>query len=1026
MSKLMKKIKAWRAAHPSKKAYRNRVEELELQVSVLEARLKAMSKAQQSKPKAEKPAEEGRSVTTLEQQAKLRRAEEKEGFIQTVMKKTGWDHAYAAAQMSEAKKQVGISYKNYVKHAFYLVPPEEQKEKYAAIKADTKEEKAAKKAKKNEAYLKTVMDATGWDKEYAQEKIKQANKENGVSYEHYAIYRFWELTPEEQKTYFSKGDADRLRDIYNTNSSILKIFMNKDLFCKNFDEYLGRPWCTTDQMTLHVFKEKFASVGKVIYKPLSSSGGRGIEVFSFDDSTAENVYAQIRSMPKGIVEGYVVQHPEMKKLSLNSVNTVRIVTIQTFDDIPGVEKGKVHFVYGGVRMGNGSSVVDNLHQGGMIACIDINTGVIETDAVDFANRVYERHPDTNVQIKGFQVPYFQEAKQLIEKACAGIPGYLGWDIAITETGPIIIELNTHPGADGLQTPFIPQKEGKRYVVEKFLYDPKKPNRIPDTPYGTKISGIMKEGIEFYWKKLEIADGYEIYRGYSEIGPFEKIALIEKRSIGTYIDADFDHSKKHVFYTLRSFVKQDDGSLSYSQMIAPKKASFREELTVERPLTCMYSGTTRSIRAFWGWGEPEDLCWSSENEAIATVSRDGIITAVSSGSCLLTCTSEKIGQTATAQVTVDRQACEPLGPVVSRYSQNPHNGHWENAGAEATNDAVIMLVGDMMCGKKQMQTQCTPEQGWNFNDSYDFVKEITAEADFAAGNLETLLAAGWPYMLDESYIDNMNNCNATSRYLDAVRYGGFDAVVMANNHNCDGGTRALLETIDQVEKYRLAHTGVFRDAAEQRFFIANINGIKVGFLSYICQETGFNNKDAGWSREDKDALLNIFSPEKAQKDIAACREAGAEYVIVYMHWGFKNFRNVVQHQVNGAQAVAEAGADYIIGSNPHMVQRYELLTTGDGRSVPCVFSVGNFQSVMNQIVGNRDCVIMRLRLTRAADGHIVLAENNYIPCYTYTTCGNSRWAPVAVSQQFNPSAKKKNRKSTYDRIVSAMGDGIRQL
>ena len=76
-----------------------------------------------------------------------------------------------------------------------------------------------------------------------------------------------------------------------------------------------------------------------------------------------------------------------------------------------------------------------------------------------------------------------------------------------------------------------------------------------------------------------------------------------------------------------------------------------------------------------------------------------------------------------------------------------------------------------------------------------------------GNLETLLAPGWPYMLDEAYIDNKNNCNASSRYLDAVRYGGFDAVAMANNHNCDGGKTALLETIRQVraiiEKYNPA-------------------------------------------------------------------------------------------------------------------------------------------------------------------------------------------------------------------------------
>lgn len=1054
MFKLFKALKRKLAAFFNRKARRNTVVELEKRVAMLESRVNILEKKQKkgsaSKAKSndshkkvgsdvvqnsvkedsaksvtEAP-KRTRNLAYLEEQARARKEEEKEELIQRIMEKTGWDHAYAAAQLTESRKKTGIPYKKYVAYGFYNIPLEQQEAKYAEIKAREKEEKAKKTAKKNEVYLAEVMNATGWSRDYAESKIKEAKKANGVSYEHYAIYKFWELTPEEQKTYFSKGDADRLRDKYNTNSDILKIFMNKDLFCKNFDEFLGRPWIATDNMTLEAFKAKFASVGKIIYKPLALSGGHGIQVFTFDDKSIETVYNELCALPKGIVEGYVVQHPEMQKLSLNSVNTIRMVTIQTFDDVPGVEKGKVHFVYGGVRMGHGNSYVDNLHSGGMIACIDVETGEVETDAVDFAHRVYERHPDTNIRIKGFRIPYFQEVRKLIEKAGEGIPGYLGWDIAVTETGPIIIELNTHPGADGLQTPFVPLKEGKRHVIERFLGEEKKQDRVPEKPYGTKISGIMKEGIEFYWKKLEIADGYEVYRAYDQNGPFEKIAVIEKRSIGTYIDADFDHSKKSVFYTVRSYVNNQDGTRTYSEMLPPQEAAFRDELVMERSATYLYTGTTRNIRAFWGWGEPENVTWSSSNENVATISADGTITAVASGTCTLTCDCAEIRQTATTQVVVDRQACEPLAPIVSRYHFNSDNGCWENSSAENSNDALIMMVGDMMCGKRQMEKQCSEEQGWNFNDSYEFVKEVTASSDFAIGNLETLLAAGWPYMADETYINNMNNCNATSRYLDAVRYGGFDAVAMANNHNCDGGRLALLETIDQVEKYQLAHTGIFRSASEDKFFIVNVNGIKVGFVSYISEETGFNDKDADWTQEDKDSLLNIFSQERAKKDIAACRAAGAEYVIAYMHWGYKNFRSVVRHQCEDAMEVAEAGADYIVGSNPHLVQRYELLTTADGREVPCAYSVGNFQAVMKQVTGNRDSVMMRIRLQKDEKGNVTLVENNYIPFYAYTSCENSNWAPVAVSNQFNANVKKKNRKKIYNRIVDAMGDKIQQL
>lgn len=1037
MFKLFKILKRKLISFLKRKTLLEKVELLEAQVAALEVQNKKLEVQNKKLKKAcavdgasssnsssqTKEYVRVRSLSYLEQQAKKRRMEEKEQYIQAIIQKTGWEKNFAAKQMDTAKKELGISYAHYVEYAFYDIPAEAQKAKYAEVKAEKQAAKEKKAANKNESYLSEIMRATGWDREYAEQKVRAAHKANGVSYEHYAIYRFWELTPEEQKTYFSKGDADRLRDIYNKNSLILKIFMNKDLFCANFEEFLGRPWMSTANIQLDAFKQKFASIGKLIYKPLASSGGHGIQVFSFDDTSIESVYNTLCDLPNGIIEGYVVQHPEMQKLSLNSVNTVRIVTIQTFDDIPGVEKGKVHFVYGGVRMGHGNSYVDNLHSGGMIACINIETGVVETDAVDFANRIFKQHPDTNVTIKGFQIPYFKEIKQMIEAAGKGIPGYLGWDVAITETGPIIIELNTHPGADGLQTPFVPMRIGKRPVIEKYLGEQKVTERIPETPYGTKISGILKDGIEFYWKKLEIADGYEIFRAYQENGPFERIAVIEKRTIGTYIDGQFDHSKKSVFYTVRSFVNNEDGTRSFSEMIAAKEATFLEHMVPEREATYLYSGTSRHIRVSWGWGEPERVTWSSSDETVATVDDAGLITAISAGSCTLVCSCQEINQSVTTKVVVDRQACEPLGPIRSRFHFNKVSGCWENTDSEPTNEATVMMVGDMMCGKRQMDTQFSQAEGWNFNDSYEYVKEITASSDFAIGNLETLLAAGWPYMADETYIDNMNNCNATSRYLDAIRYGGFDAVVMANNHNCDGGPLALQETIDQVDKYRFARTGVFRSASDDRYFLANVNGITLGFVSYISEETGFNGKDENWSAEDKDALLNIFSKEKAEEDIAACRKAGAEYVIAYMHWGFKNFRNTAKHQTEDAQEVAEAGADYIVGSNPHLIQKYELLITSDGREVPCAYSIGNFQAVMNQVTGNRDSVILRIRLKKDESGRVSLEQNNYIPCHTYTKLGNNHWAPIAVDKDINTSAKKKNRKTIYTRILDCMGTEI---
>ena len=107
----------------------------------------------------------------------------------------------------------------------------------------------------------------------------------------------------------------------------------------------------------------------------------------------------------------------------------------------------------------------------MIAGLNLETGIIETNGVNFANKENITHPNTGTVIKGFQVPMWQEAMALVEKAAQRIYGYIGWDIAITVNGPVIIEANTHPGAGVLQNPYVPEQKGMKHVIEPYL--PKK-------------------------------------------------------------------------------------------------------------------------------------------------------------------------------------------------------------------------------------------------------------------------------------------------------------------------------------------------------------------------------------------------------------------------------------------------------------------------------------------------------------------------------------------------------------------------
>ncbi len=538
----------------------------------------------------------------------------------------------------------------------------------------------------------------------------------------------------------------------------------------------------------------------------------------------------------------------------------------------------------------------------------------------------------------------------------------------------------------------------------------------NAPYGFKIASITDEGIELYWKKPEGADGYEIYRSYSKDGEFIQVALVTNKSQDTWIDNDFDQEVSAIWYKVRSY-QEDEAGKHYSSFTKAKTAKYRRHLVLERSTLYLPSGVSRTVRAFYGWGDAPGVKWSSDNEAVARVSESGEVAAVSAGTCVLCCSSEDLDEEQLCTVTVDREELSSLGEYGQRYVET-EPGYWENPSSTSGDSAVLMLTGDMMCTGSQQRKQGADTGDYNFNESFELVRGVIAQSDFAIGNLETVLCSSWPYMVEEAYIDNKANCNAPSRYLDAVKYGGFDAVVMSNNHNCDAGEEGALATEEQVCRYQLAHTGIFPSEDTPRGLIVNINGMKVGFLSYTS--TGFNKKEYEWPQEKVDAILNDYKKEKAAADIRELRERGAEYVIVYMHWGVKNVFAVQDSQKEQAQEVADAGADYIVGSHCHLLQPYTTITAADGRSVPCFYSVGDFQSSINQIAGNRDSVILRIRLERDSSGEVVLAEDSYIPCYTRTRYDGKYYVTIPLNESLNGGIQIKHQEKFRDRIAGEVG------
>ncbi len=113
-----------------------------------------------------------------------------------------------------------------------------------------------------------------------------------------------------------------------------------------------------------------------------------------------------------------------------------------------IHNGDVNIISSFFRMGTAGAVVDNIASGGMFVGIDHNSGTLKQEGyrnLEFGGEVLRNHPDTNFEFMGFKIPYYNEACELVQKATKTIPNRLiGWDVAITPTGPTIIEGNEHP------------------------------------------------------------------------------------------------------------------------------------------------------------------------------------------------------------------------------------------------------------------------------------------------------------------------------------------------------------------------------------------------------------------------------------------------------------------------------------------------------------------------------------------------------------------------------------------------------
>ncbi|MBQ9408845.1 MAG: CapA family protein [Clostridia bacterium] len=302
-------------------------------------------------------------------------------------------------------------------------------------------------------------------------------------------------------------------------------------------------------------------------------------------------------------------------------------------------------------------------------------------------------------------------------------------------------------------------------------------------------------------------------------------------------------------------------------------------------------------------------------------------------------------------------------------------------------ARIRTVGDFVISKEMIDTAKAYANNNGSTLKYDFsgmlsvIGEYMGNADFTVANVDGSM--GGKYRHGYTGYPQINTPEMLIQNLKDV---GVDMLTLANNHMLDGWYDGLLAEIDNVDAAGLYHVGAYRTQEERDTpCIVEINGIKVGFMNYTESLNNFENYGV-----DKKALeygCGWIKNSNCTEDAKRLRNAGADVIVCYMHWGEEYTTKVNKNQTDQAQKLMKAGVDIIVGGHPHVVQHAEWLTGtnqfGEPQRTFCIFSLGNY--LTDHTAKNTDGgIIFDFTIQEKGDGTFEITAPSYITTYVWKT------------------------------------------
>ncbi|MFE6227817.1 MULTISPECIES: CapA family protein [unclassified Streptomyces] len=208
-------------------------------------------------------------------------------------------------------------------------------------------------------------------------------------------------------------------------------------------------------------------------------------------------------------------------------------------------------------------------------------------------------------------------------------------------------------------------------------------------------------------------------------------------------------------------------------------------------------------------------------------------------------------------------------------------------------------------------------GYDFRPMLAGAAPVVSRADLAICHMETVYGKkGGPYTGYPAF-------KSPPEVATALKATGYDSCSTASNHTLDDGAAGLGRTLDALDAAGVKHAGSARTAAEAaRPTLLKAGGATVAQLAYTYDTNGYP-LPAGqpWA-------VNLLDEAKVIADARAARAAGADVVVVSVHWGTEWQTAPDQRQLSLARSLTASRTggrpdiDLIIGTHAHVPQAYE--------------------------------------------------------------------------------------------------------